>query len=1233
MGKAFFRAHQWITKKRWWSLVGLLLIVVGLLGAVRQIRFEDDITSLIPSNRDAQRIQKVLRSITFTDKIVVNILKEPQGSVDDLTQYAMEFLDSVQTNNAEFIKNIQGRVDDGTIPKTLDLIYNNLPLFLDAPDYEQIDRRLSPDSIAKIMGENYRVLISPSGIVAKRNIVKDPLGLSLIALKKMQQLGIADGFKLKNGFLLSRDESHILLFLTPTYGSNGTDQNISFSDDLYALREKLNTKYSRKAQCEYYGAALVAVANAKQIRQDIRFTVSITMTLLALLLIFFYRKLTLPLILFSPTVFGVLLSVAFLCLIRTKISAISLGIGSVLLGVTLDYALHILTHIRNGKSLPSLYKEVAPSILMSSLTTASAFLCLLFLESQALQDLGIFAAVSVMGASVFALLFIPQVYHTVKKEKTTVLDRVAAHKLHRNKVAIFAVLAVGAVSVFTYHTVIFNKDITKLNYESETLFKARQRLEKSTDIGSKSIYLSTYGADREGVLLQNDALHQKLERLREKGAVISYSSVGALVHSKKVQNQKIEQWNRFWQAEKKVQVRENLIRGSSSFGFKENAFDRFYSLLENEFGPISMEDFGAVKSLAVDDYIVEDENGTTITSLIKVDGPNVPAVRESFSNDPNTLLIDRQQVNETFLGNLKNDFNSLIRYSLIVVLLILFLFYRSLSLTLVTSIPIFLTWFLTVGVMGLFHMEFNIFNIIICSFIFGLGVDYSIFITNGLLTEYRSGEKTLPTHKTSIVLSVITTMAGVGVLIFAKHPVLYTISAVSLIGILSAALVAFTLQPLLFRLFIGNRTKRPISLRYLIHSVLSFGYFGGGGFVLSTYAWMVLKWFPQSREKPNTGFHKMVSSLMRSVLYTNPFVSKKIDNPLGETFERPAMIIANHTSFLDILSIGMLHPKMVFLVNDWVYGSPVFGNGAKLAGAYPVSGGIEQGETYLKKKVEQGFNLVAFPEGTRSTSNKIRRFHRGAFYLAEQFDLDILPVLIHGNSEVLPKGSFIIRDGSITIEVLPRIKTDDHSFGSGYRERAKKIGRHFRQEFRRLRDQVETERYWQRSILEHFRYKGDAVYRQIKKDLEAQQKSYRSIMELVGKDGTIAHISQDHGQLDLLLALDSIDRKITVYLEDPEARNLLKNNFLTQQYSKITVVDSLEEAWQNRSNVVIWDLESVDPASMDKEKMTETEMFILLKEAQRFSGTGIGDKGFATIEQNDNFMVLKKTVKNDEGAL
>lgn len=1226
MGDFFHKTYLFIQKTKWVSLFTLLILVIALGGIASRIEFDEDITALIPATKDSKKVQEILESIAFTDKIIVNISRERDGTIDELTQYAGTLLDSLNQTGNTYIKNVQGKLNDEDLPNTLNLVYNNLPLFLDDKDYKAIDEKLSKDSIAKRTAQNYRTLISPSGIIAKKTIRKDPLGLSFIALKKLQQLGIGDDFKLKNGFLLNKEEENILLFLTPTHGSRETDKNIALAAKLYGIQGHLNASYKGKIKSEYFGAALVAAANAAQIKKDIQFTVSIALTLLLIILIVFYRKLTTPLILFAPTVFGGLLAIAFLYVFRTKISALSLGIGSILLGITLDYSLHILTHIRNGNSLKSLYKDVAPSILMSSLTTASAFLCLLFLESQALQDLGIFASISVLGASIFALIFIPQVYKTISKNtaKRTFLDRLASYDLHKNKWAIVALGLLLIGSLFTYRTVVFNQDIAKLNYESDTLIEAREHLEKLTDIGSKSIYLATYGANHEHVLERNDSLFSQLQKLKEANKIVSYSSIGALVHSNKKQQSKINKWNSFWDTDKIQSTKENLIESGNEFGFKANTFDQFYTLLASDFKPLKISELGVVSSFAVNDFIVTDSAATTITSLIKVEDQKFNAVKEVFANTPQTLLINRQQVNESFLGNLKNDFNKLIGYSLLVVILLLFLFYRSLSLTLITVIPIFLTWLLTIGLMGLLHLEFNIFNIIICSFIFGVGIDYCIFMTNGLLTEYRTGEKVLSTHRTSIILSVITTILGIGALVFAKHPVLYTISVVSLVGILSAVFVAFTIQPLLFHLFIGSTTKRPITPRVLIHSLLSFAYFDLGGLLLSVYAWIVLKLNPKAHLKEQLGLHKLVATFMKSVLYTNPFLTKAVINIHGETFKEPAMLIANHTSFLDILTMGRLHPKLIYLVKDHVYNSPIFGSAAKLHGAYPVSGGVADGEEFLKHKIAQGFSIIAFPEGTRSTSNKIHRFHKGAFYLAEKLKLDILPVMIHGGSEISPKSSFIIRDGDFTTEILPRIKADDLSFGKSYSERPKQIGTYFRTAFRKFRLAIEDETYWHQLLLENYRHKGNRIYNTVKNDIKTYQTTYKKILTLVGEKDRIIHLSKDHGPLDLLLALDAIDRKIYSYLENGKSRAILKNNYLKHQYSKITVMNSINEALEQSATVLILNLETFSLDKIPSEKLNEMSILIVLKSPNILELEHILKNDFSIQSQNKDLIVFKR---------
>lgn len=1225
MGNWFFKAYKFLLRNKIASTFALLLLLFGLIFLVSKIRFEEDISKLIPINSENQDLQKVLKTVNFTDKIIVTIHRNDSTEVDELTQYATEFVDSLQAHSGKYVKYIRGKVNDDDLLRTMGFVYENLPLFLDKDDYKTIAGKLQKDSIAAITEANYRTLISPSGIVSKDIILKDPLGLSFIALKKLRQLGVSDDFFLKDGFLVSKDEKNILLFITPKFSSSETAENSKFAEQLYALQNSLDKKYFGKVKSEYFGAALIAVANAKQIKKDIQFTVGIAFTLLILIFIFFYRKLYVPVILFIPTLFGGLLAVAFLYLIRGEISAISLGIGSVLLGVTLDYSLHILTHIRNNETLKSLYKDVTEPILMSSLTTALAFLCLLFLDSQALQDLGILAAVSVLGASVFALFFIPLVYKNSlsRKQQINILDKFADYPFHKNKWLLIGLGAVLIVSIFTYHKVEFNKDISKLNYEPAEIKAAMQHLDELTDISSKSVYLATYGKSVEGTLQLNDSIHETLELLKEEGKISSFSSIGALVHSQRDQQKKIAQWEQFWSESRKDSAETDLIKTGAEMGFKPTTFNQFFTFLDTDFHTLKPEDYQQIPAVLLEDYITTEADFTTITTLIKLNDENASEIKSVFKKIPNTLVIDRKEMNETFLGNLKNDFNHLIGYCLLAVLFILFLFFRSFALTLVTAVPIFITWFLTLGIMGLFHIQFNIFNIIISTFIFGLGIDYSIFMTKGLLKELRTGEKVMATHKTSIMLSVLTTILGVGVLIFAKHPALYSISIVSIIGIFSAMFTAFTVQPLLFKLFIGSSKKRPITPRMFLHSLVSFGYFGLGGICLSIYSSTLMPILPISKKIKMGWFHKVISKFMKSVLYTNPFVKKKVINESGEDFSKPAVIIANHTSFLDILAVGMLNPKICFLVNDWVYNSPVFGKAVQRADFYPVSSGIENSLEPLKKKIKQGYSLMAFPEGTRSESNKIRRFHKGAFYLANEFNLDILPVLIHGNSEVNPKGSPIIKDGSITVEILPRIKAEDNSLGENHTQQAKQIGAYFKSEFLELREKMEGPKYFHRIILEEYRYKGDSLYRNVKRDLKENTEIYFEIIRRIVKSGSVAHLSEDSGQLDFLLALDGSDRKIFSCIEDSETRIMLQNSYITQKYGRLHFTDSLSETLLASVETLIISSEKMASQVISELPSLSVKTIVLLKECVSSQTENISTLGYQNVYGNTNISIFK----------
>ena len=205
--------------------------------------------------------------------------------------------------------------------------------------------------------------------------------------------------------------------------------------------------------------------------------------------------------------------------------------------------------------------------------------------------------------------------------------------------------------------------------------------------------------------------------------------------------------------------------------------------------------------------------------------------------------------------------------------------------------------------------------------------------------------------------------------------------------------------------------------------------------------------FPMKKEKKQILYRKGIALFIKSVMYSNYGIKNNIRNPYLEKFDRPAIIIPNHSSFLDTLSIGFLPTSFIFLVNDWVYNSPIFGKAVQLAGYFPVSSGIENGEQQLIEMVKKGNSLIIFPEGTRSLTNDIGRFHKGAFHLAQKYNIDIVPLYIHGNADLLPKGDFIIFDGHHTIEIGKRISSESLTSDKSVKEITKSISQKFKKHF------------------------------------------------------------------------------------------------------------------------------------------------------------------------------------------
>ena len=389
--------------------------------------------------------------------------------------------------------------------------------------------------------------------------------------------------------------------------------------------------------------------------------------------------------------------------------------------------------------------------------------------------------------------------------------------------------------------------------------------------------------------------------------------------------------------------------------------------------------------------------------------------------------LDREYAKEpqaSLVEALNEDFNTIGLVCSVIVFLFLILSFKSFSIAVVAFLPLAVSWIWIEGIMGLTGLSFNIVNIILATFIFGMGDDYTIFITEGLLYEYRTGKKILHSFKNAVVLSALIMFIGIGVLAFAKHPAMRSLGLVTVIGMITVVVMACYIPPVLFHWSTtkkGQPRRSPVTIGSILKTgwiCLLYGIVMGGLILWANLFFLIGK----NTEEKRLRFHKVIQKISKLAIYTVPGAKYTLLNPHGEDFSRPAIYVCNHQSHLDVLAIMALNPKLVFTTNEWVWNFPLYRYILRKAEFYPAANGHFGNAEHVKNLLGRGYSIVIFPEGTRSLDGEILRFHRGAFLTAQENDVEMLPLCIRGFSDVLPKHDFFLRKGRLSLEVGGRLK-------------------------------------------------------------------------------------------------------------------------------------------------------------------------------------------------------------------
>ncbi len=1184
MASIFIIIYQFFKRHKFLFAFFLLIVITSAVSFIFHLKLEEDINKAIPGKAEKDKLQIAFQNTSLADKVIINICAADsmnEISPDSLMAFAEEL--GTELNSEKFkpyLSNIFYKVNDSLFNTVLSVFYENYPLFLNENDLSKLDSLTSPENVNISLQKAYESLISPASFAFKDNIMRDPLGIASMALRKLNSAQFDENYEICNNFIFTRDRKHILVFANTLHPASETSANTDFAEILGKASLTLKGKYGNKIKAESFGSSLIAVSNANRLKKDIILTFSIAAILLILIINFSVRDKRVFLIVFIPTLLGGGLALSALTVLEPAISVLTLSMGSIILAITMDYSLHIISHQKHKKDIRATLKDVAFPIMVCGIATAFEFISLIFVSSAILRELGIFAAISIICSSALTLIILPQIIDKTRKTKLQeknyleeFLDRVTRFEFDKNKPILIAFTIITFVMIIFANKVEFEGDMMKMNYMSEDLANAEAHLKSINDFTQNTAYVVSFGNDMNEALKNNEIAQLKIDSLQGKKIIKKSRSVSSVLVSDSTQLNRIRQWKRYWSSAQVDSLKYRIEKASSRIGFKAETFHKFFFSLEKVYKPLDSLSFNILKNNFYKDNFYETKDLVSIITILKMEKANRPKLNGQFDNLPHSNLLDRQSVITKYVDYLNDDFGFIANVSLLLVLVILIIAFGRIELGFITFVPILVSWVWTLGMMGLLGIKFNIFNIIISSFITGMGVDYSTYIMQGLIQGYSTKAKSLIAFKSNIMVSAMITISGTGVLIFASHPALYSIASISIIGLVSVVLIAYTFEPMLFYMLVEKKKKPravPVTLSHIGLTFFSFLIFVAGSLFLNI-AFLLSFLLPFSIKRKKIIMHYLMMYSCRVIVFGLFVIKKKIINLSAESFKKPALIISNHQSHIDLLLLLMLNPRLIVITNNWVWNSPFYGFVIRFIDFFTISEGYDSIIGKIKNKVEEGYSILIFPEGSRSPDQRITRFHKGAFYLAKKLNMDIVPVMIHGAADCMKKGENNVRKGTITVKIFDRVKANDSSTGNDYHEMTKSFQAFYRKTYEELRKECETPAYFASKLIKNYIYKGPVLegYCRVKIRLENY---YRIFDQIVPQKARIMDIGCGYGFMSYMLGFLSKDRQITGIDYDEDKIEIASNCISKNEQLNFIHADATTFPLENQDVFILSDI-------------------------------------------------------------
>jgi predicted exporter len=827
-------------RKRLLAVCAAVVLFCGLSGT--RVSLDEDIRALVPSGSPV--LDKMLDYAGNAPYLRTLLIALGGEGRDAGAETLVRALKSPEIPEAVF--------GPGFSPGAAAGLCSLAPSLLGAGRVEDV-ASLDARGVRKALREDKKLLLGPSGPALRELIAVDPLGLcrKLFADLDLSQAVKPGALTVREGRFTDKSGKYALIVARPAATMTDTAASARVMARLRAAFALLPAGLEHCLSGSYAHSE----DNARRIKADLGIVLPLSLALVAGLFLLFLRDRK-AWVLFLVPFSSVAVAGFVLYSVSGAASGIVFGFGSVLLGITADYAIHTFYALRGAEDFEDGLEKIGRPLSAGVLTTSAAFAALFFSSIPAIRQVALFGLSGVAAAYAAALFALPHMLYSkshsnefecktpkfLKNRRNLIFQKFAGGRfasampirflLNANwhyarkdtpegakpepvpparagaaKVRAPAPFATFALSfllvlaiVLCFRSLRFDGDLRNISYTSPERAAEERKMrsilgrEDGEPGGAFIVAAGTGSRDESGAGNGLEAALRINEAVWEtlKKRGVRVATIAPLLPSGAKQEESRKAWRSF--REKRARdVSLFLDEAARAEGFAPDAFAPFKKLIEAESAPVDPQ---SLKSLGLgfvlDLFLYRDARRSLIYTPLPAGFVPEPDLVAELEKSGATL-VSPALFRADIAAAVGDDIFRFCLITLGAILPVVFFLYRSPVRALAVLLPVFSGLAFTLLVFRATGTAVNIFHAAALPLVTALSVDYGIFMQAVLEGELDAA------GARGVLLSALTTLAGFGVLLTAGHPALFSLGLAVCGGIVAALLAAFGLQPLLMR--------------------------------------------------------------------------------------------------------------------------------------------------------------------------------------------------------------------------------------------------------------------------------------------------------------------------------------------------------------------------------------------------------------------------------------------------